>query len=219
MPFALMWRDSETHYPNCLYKKKSNTTNAPLVCKNDSLIKRDTLLISSIRIKKDTFLKKLFGDNLVFRKSFSEYANSRRSYLFGALYGICGMLLIMVGLFKITENNVKNVNSKAEWLKICAGLSMFLIIALPSIKGANQLWHNIATTIFFLFVSLSTLIVGNPIESKLVSFFRKFLAIPLLVQLLILVYFNKTTILMVEWIALLFIAIHLVLTTFKKRIK
>jgi hypothetical protein len=155
-------------------------------------------------------------DQLGFRKTLSNYENSSNSYLFGMMYAIAALLLIYNGVFHYQHYGDLLINNKAHYFYIINGLSLLGVIIFP--EYSHSILHNIFSGIFFIGNFASIAFFYHPGESRRSRFLRKLITGLILALLVYLYWAQNVSILYLEWISLLYIAVHLIWSAIKSKL-
>jgi len=161
-------------------------------------------------------VENIWKDGWGFRFSLSDYAHSSRSYLFGLLYCLAAVLFLLNGVVYVKSKRTLALDNKGEWYNLAIGLSLLGVVASP--QCSLPLLHNIFTGLFFagnLYALLFARSPGEPGYYKTIRISMAVLIIIAIALALILALLpgdDKFTVLYAEWISLIFIGIHLIMT-------
>ena len=83
-----------------------------------------------------------------FRSSISNYVYMDRSYIFGMLLCIAGMLFIFNGAVYFRNDNKFKINKHGKWYNVILGVSLLGVILFPHLEYTTP--HYVFAGIFFL---------------------------------------------------------------------
>ncbi len=141
-----------------------------------------------------------------FRPSISNYVYMCHSYVFGMLLSIAAMLFIFNGAVYYKNEPRMHISWHGQWYNVVLGLSLMGVICFPHLE--YPLPHYTFAILFFLGNAVVTCIFYKD-KHKIIS-----IAIGILtVAAMPLAFTNMISLLTAEWISLVAIAIHFVLST------
>ena len=146
------------------------------------------------------------GLQVPFRSSISDYVYLKNSYLFGMLLCIAAMLFIFNGAVYYRSGEHLRISWHGQWYNVVLGLSLLGVICFP--HKEFKIPHYTFAIIFFLGNAVVTGIFYKD-KDKISSIILAILT----VAAMPLAFTNIITVLVAEWISLVVIAIHFILST------
>lgn len=140
-----------------------------------------------------------------FLSSISKYAYMDHSYVFGMLLSIAAMLFIFNGAVYFKNKNM-NISKHGKWYNVVLGLSMIGVICFPC--NDYKILHAFFAIIFF---GGNALVTGffHKDKDKTISIILAILTVASFLLCLI----NENYLLVAEWISLIVISVHFILST------
>lgn len=142
-----------------------------------------------------------------FRPSISQYVYMTDSYVFGMLLSIGAMLFIFNGAVYFKNEQYMHISKHGQWYNVVLGLSLIGVISFPCEEYPVP--HYIFAIIFFLGNALVTGIFYKD-KDKTLSVIMAILT----VASLPFAFIGVISLLVAEWMSLIVISIHFILSTF-----
>lgn len=161
-------------------------------------------------------MENIWKDGCGFRFSLSDYAHSSRSYLFGLLYSLAAVLFLLNGVVYVKSKSTLDLDNKGKWYNLAIGLSLIGVVFSPQCSLPTL--HYVFTGLFFAGNLYALLFARNPGEPGYYKAIRItmaaliIMAVALSLILALIPGDDKFTVLYAEWISLIFIGIHLIMT-------
>jgi hypothetical membrane protein len=141
-----------------------------------------------------------------FRSSISQYVYMNNSYVFGMLLSIASMLFIFNGAIYFKNEQFMHISTHGQWYNVVLGFSLIGVISFPCEQFPIP--HYTFAAIFFVGNALVTGIFYKD-KDKILSIILAILTIATLPFALM----GYISILIAEWISLVAISIHFILST------
>ena len=157
-----------------------------------------------------------------FRPSISQYALMKNNYVFGMLLSIAATLFIFNGAVYFNNKKYMHISENGQWYNVILGLSLIGVVCFPCcnccLDPCKQHIAHYCTCRIMHFVFAGMFFIGNAFvtaffhkdKDKIISIILALLTIAALPFAI----FNVISLLAAEWISLIVVSIHFILSTF-----